>query len=866
MVAPWERYAPPAAAPAVRPLTAPRPDPYKVEDQQMQRDAADRAERAADRADKTAQRQAAAAERTAEAVTKPTEFQSKSAGFLGRMLQAEANYGVVPEAERGGRSVARQAFHNIAPGIENTFVNSDGRQKADQAVENFIAASLRQESGANIVPSEFDRQYKIFFPASGDSPAVLAQKAEARRQAIEGFKIAAGPLADAAGQTVQVSNAGQPLSEEESLQQLKQRVAASKTPADAAAIIQWLIANGRPPNEETIAAILSNVGNTNPDVRPTNYPGGGQQPVAPPSPPEGGLSIPAQLGEATGNAIGAIGQGLAALPDIATNAAGAILALPADALGFTNVANQLRNPITIGGLIEKALPTPQTGVGRGVRLAGQLGGGLVSLPGGATNALVSRIAGDVPAGFVSPAASKIAAEGRNVIAAGERQGVPIRQADARPGVRGDFAAVAQSPTGGPRIGNALASDREAVAQRVSNIADGQARDPYALGNQVQGAMNRQGTRTASEGKALYARVDKAAPGHAADPAPVIGAIDQKIAELVSDGATANAAEIKVLDGIKADFGESGISVKSLQTQRRALRQRLKDNGIDFGSADASYMSILGEAGKALESSLANNPRALGALKSANAKWAERSAFRQEVAKQFLGSKGAPLKPEAAASRFVSMTKKGGDYNRFSRGFQELETTERADFAATIAEGMGKTKSGEFSYGQFVKDFEGMNPRAVRDLYGAKGQEALNDLRTIAKAKSETAGAMNHSNTGGVVARNNGFRNLVLTAFGAGVAGLPGAVVGAVSRGALEKFSSGRQARMLLDPTFTKWLKSTPNTTNPAAIDRHFARLTSLAANSPALAADAKALQTFLADALQQSPGRLAASQDEDDRR
>jgi hypothetical protein len=134
---------------------------------------------------------------------KPTEFQSKSAGFLGRMMQAEHDFGLVPETDRGPRSVGRQAFHNIAPGIENTLVNSPNRQKADQAVENFIAASLRQESGAAISPMEFERQYKIFYPAPGDSPEVIAQKAAARRQAIEDFKLAAGPLAEAAQSSIQ---------------------------------------------------------------------------------------------------------------------------------------------------------------------------------------------------------------------------------------------------------------------------------------------------------------------------------------------------------------------------------------------------------------------------------------------------------------------------------------------------------------------------------------------------------------------------------------------------------------------------------------------------------------------------------------
>jgi len=165
-------------------------------------DAAVRAERTADRADRTANRVADAAAKAANAGDKPTDGQTKSAGFYGRMLQSEGNYGALADADRSPRSLGRQAFRDIAPGMENTFKNSPGRQKADQAIKNFISASLRLESGATIQDSEFNRQYEIFFPSPGDSKEVLAQKAASRRQAIEGFRIAAGPLAEEAAATV----------------------------------------------------------------------------------------------------------------------------------------------------------------------------------------------------------------------------------------------------------------------------------------------------------------------------------------------------------------------------------------------------------------------------------------------------------------------------------------------------------------------------------------------------------------------------------------------------------------------------------------------------------------------------------------
>lgn len=125
----------------------------------------------------------------------PTEYQAKSAGFLGRMIEADQMFNAVPAGSRDARTVPGQWFHETMPGLENTF-NSDDRQKSDQAARNFIAASLRQESGAAISAQEYENQYRIFFPMPGDGEEVLQQKAEARRQAIEGFRVSAGPLAD----------------------------------------------------------------------------------------------------------------------------------------------------------------------------------------------------------------------------------------------------------------------------------------------------------------------------------------------------------------------------------------------------------------------------------------------------------------------------------------------------------------------------------------------------------------------------------------------------------------------------------------------------------------------------------------------
>lgn len=205
MPQPWERDAIVGQAAPPRqpdPIIKPR-DPYKAsaearaqQDQAMQRARDDR---------QTAQWNASHNPDGSEkpkVVTdgKPTEFQAKSAGFLGRMVQAEKMFGAVPPDSRDARTMTGQTLHEWAPSMENSLPvwlggNSSERQGADQAALNFISASLRQESGAAIGPAEYDKQYRIFFPMPGDTEAQIKQKAEARRQAIDGFRVAAGPLA-----------------------------------------------------------------------------------------------------------------------------------------------------------------------------------------------------------------------------------------------------------------------------------------------------------------------------------------------------------------------------------------------------------------------------------------------------------------------------------------------------------------------------------------------------------------------------------------------------------------------------------------------------------------------------------------------
>lgn len=91
-----------------------------------------------------------------------------------------------------GESLARGTdnIFNVLPTVLGGL--NENQQKVVQARVNFITAVLRKESGASISPTEFATAEKNYFPAPGDSEAIVKQKQQAREMAIKGMKIQAG--------------------------------------------------------------------------------------------------------------------------------------------------------------------------------------------------------------------------------------------------------------------------------------------------------------------------------------------------------------------------------------------------------------------------------------------------------------------------------------------------------------------------------------------------------------------------------------------------------------------------------------------------------------------------------------------------
>jgi hypothetical protein len=116
--------------------------------------------------------------------------QGTAAAYADRMATANEIISD-PKIEAAMMDIGKQGASRVP--IAGNFLVGPEFQQAEQAKRDFINAILRRESGATIRDEEFQSANQQYFPQPGDTPQVLAQKAENRRIAIEGVARAAGP-------------------------------------------------------------------------------------------------------------------------------------------------------------------------------------------------------------------------------------------------------------------------------------------------------------------------------------------------------------------------------------------------------------------------------------------------------------------------------------------------------------------------------------------------------------------------------------------------------------------------------------------------------------------------------------------------
>ena len=119
-----------------------------------------------------------------------SQFQAASGGFADRMAVAE-QYLKDPEVMAAATSRYQQNAAGVW-GVGN-YLTSTAKKSLDQAILAFTNSKLRQESGATIGDSEFEKADKEYFPQPGDPQEIIEQKRKERELVTRGMIRNAGP-------------------------------------------------------------------------------------------------------------------------------------------------------------------------------------------------------------------------------------------------------------------------------------------------------------------------------------------------------------------------------------------------------------------------------------------------------------------------------------------------------------------------------------------------------------------------------------------------------------------------------------------------------------------------------------------------
>jgi len=115
---------------------------------------------------------------------KPNDTQLKAATYVKRAAAADK---IVNDLVSSGYDPSSLwKIKNSLPLVGNAISSKDDQLFA-QAQNDFVSAVLRPESGAAISDKEREAEKVKYFPMPGDTPQVIAQKAEARQREIAGL-------------------------------------------------------------------------------------------------------------------------------------------------------------------------------------------------------------------------------------------------------------------------------------------------------------------------------------------------------------------------------------------------------------------------------------------------------------------------------------------------------------------------------------------------------------------------------------------------------------------------------------------------------------------------------------------------------
>lgn len=816
----------------------------------------------------------------------------RAAGFLGRMINAHSLFA-------GGvdtRSPAMQQLYDITPeNFSNAYSSTPEQRAAKGYIEDFIRAKLRLESGAAIGKDELAREYPLYFPMPGDTPADLERKKGQREQAIISMQAQAG----AAAPDIAIVGGDQRLGGGEILPatagsmgmipRLEGKLdlsglGPSTTPEGGVPTIveptapkPVLNERGQPLMELTIEYPLKPGDRTADQKRAEAYRQKQDRTFGKISPQET-LTVHGMSGTLSDEAAG-VGSALSHLLTFQNPLEGYRTGRDAERLRIEDARQQLGGWGTaaeIGGGILSFNPAAAAapaanalarftqaakggaaggavfGYGSGEGFSDSLEKAAIGSGVGAATGGALSVAGDLAGRALQPRGLDpdlaAAARAENV-----RLRSPMLDDNARRIRMGNLEAT---PGGAPVIQRAVretTDDIEAAAQRAGGPGN-VATENDVPGGMIQNAGRRFIQRTKGVADRLYNRARSLAGDAVVTPREGLAQLQRELMDL-NQAPNVSAEEIRFIEDIGADLNNGPLTTDAIRAIRQGIRSRIDQASLTSSAAEARAHRILDAVQQDVTASLP--AAAATAFRRADTYYRERMTHIDDILERFIGNNkaGQPrLSGEAAFKQLRQMASPNGDGRRLAAMWRDMTPDEQADVAATLMHTLGRRANqadAPFSIDLFITQAATLSPSARRTIFGPAGAESVNRLVRLSRALQASQKEVNKTKSGSTVMRTVGGTIAAALMGGGGAAGVAGAGTGAAVAGGtiaamLAKTGvNNLSARALMSPRVSAWLADVASATTPAQIQRLSNRLGVIAAREPALAGELTRLQQAL---------------------
>jgi hypothetical protein len=509
------------------------------------------------------------------------------------------------------------------------------------------------------------------------------------------------------------------------------------------------------------------------------------------------------------------------------------------------------------------------GQGRGTEES-LVGAGVGGLVGAGTGALGARLL----SGKTPPPADGGGPAPGDIAAAFQAEGIPTARPVADPSKRGSMAYLETTRGGHGPVQDSLELTRKGIADKVAGLTgEGEALTPGGTGEMIQSAGKRTLDTMKSRGTRLYDRAAATAGDAPVNPTDALSRLDAHIADL-SRNPNTNKGVISYLQSVRKDLASGAKTVADIRDIRTGMSGEINRRNLSSSNAERIMGDVLDGAKADIARDLGNSsPEALRLYQRADEQWQQMHVARQQVVEKLVGPADNPISGEQTMSRVRNMMGNKGDLNRFNRTMNMMNPEERANFRASLFEGIGQKSPEEpFSPAHFLAQTRDMQPGALQTVFGEEGAKSIQNLRVASKAFADTSASLNRSRSGFVANFKDIVSNVVNLrstgggAIGFAVGGVPGAVTGAVV-GEASKFATNRlSAKALMNPEVSSWIRKVATVKTEQQARAMVGKLNGIAASNAAIQGEISGLRDALVKVANDNFGRVGSAAASPDRR